>query len=212
MKPLSFVVLSYFLGAIPTSFWVGKAIYGVDLREKGSGNLGATNALRVLGWKAALPVVLVDVGKGFAPAWLFPRLEPAPWSWALAYGAAAILGHVFSVWVRFRGGKGVATSAGVFLGLAPWAVLAGFVVWTVTVSVTRIVSLGSVLAALTIPVAVWFLPHDGGRPLLLFTVALAVFVIWAHRANLRRLARGEELRLGQGPRRPVVPPLDAGDP
>jgi glycerol-3-phosphate acyltransferase PlsY len=211
LNQLFFVVLSYLLGAMPTSFWMGKAIYGVDLRHKGSGNLGATNALRVIGWKAALPVVLVDVAKGFAPAWLFPRLETAPWSWALAYGAAAILGHVFSVWVRFRGGKGVATSAGVFLGLAPWAVLAGFAVWTVTVTVTRIVSLGSVLAALTIPVAVWLLPHEDGWSLLAFTVALAAFVTWAHRANLGRLLRGEEHRFGKGPGRHIVPPVEVGD-
>ena len=211
MNPLLFVVLSYLLGAVPTSFWVGMAIYGVDLRHKGSGNLGATNALRVLGWKAALPVVLVDVAKGFVPVWLFPQLDSAPWSWALAYGAAAILGHVFSVWVRFKGGKGVATSSGVFLGLAPWAVLAGFAVWTITVTLTRIVSLGSVLAALTIPVAVWLLPHDGGQSLLAFTGALAVLVIWAHRTNLGRLLRGEEHRFGKGPDRHVVPPFEAGD-
>ena len=141
LNPLLLVVFAYLLGALPTSFWVGRAIYGVDLRHEGSGNLGASNALRVLGWKAALPVVFADVAKGFVPAWYFPRLEPAPWSWALAYGAAAILGHVFSVWVRFKGGKGVATSAGVFLGLAPWAVLVGFAVWAVTVAGTRIVSL-----------------------------------------------------------------------
>mgnify|MGYP006113675463 CR=1 FL=1 len=211
MNPLFFVVISYLLGSLPTSFWVGRVIYGVDLRHKGSGNLGATNALRMLGWKAALPVVLVDVTKGFVPAWLFPQLEPAPWSWALAYGAAAIVGHGFSVWVRFKGGKGVATSAGVFLGLVPWAVLAGFAVWTITVTATRIVSLGSVLAALTIPVAVWFLPHEGGRSLLIFTVALAVFVTWMHRTNLSRLLRGEEHRFGKGPGRHVVPPVEAGD-
>ena len=212
MSPVLLVFASYLLGAVPTSFWVGKVVYGVDLRREGSGNLGATNAFRVFGWKAALPVVVVDVGKGFIPAWLFPRLEPAPWSWALAYGAAAILGHVLSVWVRFKGGKGVATSAGVFLGLAPWAVLAGFTVWTVTVAATRIVSLGSVSAALAIPVAVWLLPpHEGGRPLLLFTVALAAFVTWAHRANLRRLIKGEEHRFGRGPDRHLVPPVDAGD-
>ena len=211
MNPLLLVVFAYLLGAVPTSFWVGRAIYGVDLRHEGSGNLGASNALRVLGWKAALPVVLADVAKGFVPAWYFPRLESAPWSWALAYGAAAILGHVFSVWVRFKGGKGVATSAGVFLGLAPWAVLVGFAVWAVTVAGTRIVSLGSLLAAVTIPVAVWLLPHEGGRSLLTFTVALALFVIWAHRANLGRILRGEEHRLGGGPGSHVVPPVEAGD-
>lgn len=206
--PLGLVLLAYLMGSIPTSYWVGKAVYGIDLRTKGSGNLGATNAFRIMGWKAALPVIVVDVAKGFVPAWLFPRLHPDGAAWALAYGAAAILGHVFSVWVKFKGGKGVATSAGVFLGLAPWAVLAGFVVWATAVFTTRIVSLGSVLAALTIPVAVWLLPNTGGAPLLWFTVGMAVFVTWAHRANIARLLRGEEHRFGRGPGRHVVPPTE----
>ena len=206
------LVLSYLLGSIPTSYWVGRAVYGVDLRTQGSGNLGATNTFRVLGWKAALPVFIVDVTKGFIQAFWFPQLESAPWPWAIAYGAAAILGHVFSIWVKFRGGKGIATSAGVFLGVAPWAVLCGFAVWAATVATTRIVSLASMLAALTIPVAVWFLPPpEGGTILQWFTIALAAFVIWAHRDNVRRLLRGEEHRFGRGPGRHVVPPVEASD-
>ena len=208
MNPLLLLVVAYLLGAIPTSFWVARAVYGIDLRHEGSGNLGATNTFRVLGWKAALPVMLVDVAKGWLPAWLFPALDGARWEWALAYGAAAILGHVFSVWVRFRGGKGVATSAGVFLALAPWAVLAGFAVWLAVVLTTRIVSLGSILAALTVPVAVLLTPHQGGDALLAFTVALALFVLWAHRANVVRLLRGQEHRFGRRPGHHVVPPLD----
>ena len=212
MNPFLLVGLSYLMGSVPTSFWVGRGLYGKDLRQEGSGNLGATNAFRVLGWKAALPVFLVDVAKGFVPAWWFPQIDDAALGWALAYGAAAILGHVFSVWVRFKGGKGIATSAGVFLGLAPWAVLAGFVVWLTTVALTRIVSLASMLAALTIPVAVLLLPHPGGMALQWFTIALAVFVIWAHRANVGRLMRGEEHRFGRGPGRHVVPPVEVREP
>ena len=198
MNPFLLVVLSYLLGAVPTSHWVGKGVYGVDLRTVGSGNLGATNAFRALGWKAALPVVLVDVGKGFVPAWGFPRLDTpgVGGNWALVYGAVAILGHVFSVWVRFRGGKGVATSAGVFLGVAPWAVLLAFVVWLVVVMATRIVSLASVVAAIAVPVGVVFTPHEGGDAVLVFTVLLAAFVIWAHRDNIGRLIQGEEKRIG----------------
>jgi acyl phosphate:glycerol-3-phosphate acyltransferase len=209
------LMASYGLGATPTSYWVGKGLFGVDLRERGSGNLGATNVYRVLGWKAALPVVAVDVFKGWLPVAWFPallagaaatgagdapgaRLLVDPWAWAPAFGAFAIVGHVFSFWVGFRGGKGVATSAGVFLGLAPMAVLVGFVVWLVTVAATRYVSLGSVLAAAVLPVAVFLLPHRGGNVVLAFTVALAAFVIWAHRANLGRLRRGEENRIGRG--------------
>lgn len=209
--PLLLVGAAYLVGATPTSYWVGKGFHGVDLRTQGSGNLGATNVFRVLGWRWALPVMLVDVFKGWAPAALFPFLLGAqrvaevggagadPWLWAPAFGAAAIVGHVFSFWVGFRGGKGVATSAGVFLALAPWALLVAFLAWVLAVGVTRIVSVGSVLAAVVLPPAVFLLPHHGGAVVPLFTVALALFVIWAHRANLGRLRRGEERRLGRSP-------------
>jgi acyl phosphate:glycerol-3-phosphate acyltransferase len=193
------LMASYVVGATPTSYWVGKGVFGVDLRTRGSGNLGATNVYRVLGWKAALPVMVVDVAKGWLPAALFPLLlaHPDPWVWAPAFGALAIVGHVFSFWVGFRGGKGVATSAGVFLALAPWAVLVGFLAWLLVVLLTRYVSLGSVVAALVLPPAVLLLPHRGGLVVELFTFALAAFVIWAHRANLGRLRRGEESKIGQ---------------
>ncbi len=209
------LLASYVVGATPTSYWVGKGVFGVDLRERGSGNLGATNVHRVLGWKAAVPVMAVDIFKGWLPVAWFPvllagvassgtpgapgaGLTADPWAWAPAFGALAIVGHVYSFWVGFRGGKGVATSAGVFLALAPLAVLAGFAVWLVTVVITRYVSLGSVLAAVTLPVAVVLLPHRGGSLVVGFTVALAAFVIWAHRSNLGRLRRGEESRIGRG--------------
>lgn len=187
---------SYLIGSFPTSLLAGKAIRGIDLRQHGSGNLGATNAFRVLGWKAALPIFLVDIFKGFAPAFFFPRWDgaPAP-EWALAYGAAAILGHVYSVYVRFKGGKGVATSAGVFLALAPWAVLAGLVVWGALVYLTRIVSVASIAAAVVLPVAV--LVSAGEGPVFWLSVALAVFVIFAHRKNIQRLLHGEEHRFGR---------------
>lgn len=191
--------LSYVLGATPTSYWVGRGVYGVDLRERGSGNLGATNTFRVLGWKAAVPVILVDVAKGFVPVWWFPRLSGAPFGWTLAFGALAVLGHMFSFWVGLRGGKGVATSAGVFLGMAPWAVLGGFLVWLVVVLTTRYVSAGSMAAAATLPLFVWLTPHRGGGGLVVFTVALAAFIVVAHRSNIRRLLRGTESRVGHEP-------------
>lgn len=197
MNPFLLLILAYLIGATPTGLWVGRKFYGVDLRTVGSGNLGATNTFRVLGWKAAVPVIFVDLLKGWLPTWLFPSLDTATlFGWTLAYGAAAILGHVYSVWVRFRGGKGVATSAGVFLALAPWAALAATLVWVVTVTLTRIVSLGSVLAAVVLPLLVIFTPHQGGNALAWFSLALSLFVITAHRTNLARLARGEEHRFG----------------
>ena len=191
------LALSYLLGATPTSYWVGRGIHGVDLREHGSGNLGATNTFRVLGWKSALPVMIVDVAKGFVPVWFLPAFVGGSFGWTLAFGAAAVVGHMFSVWVGFRGGKGVATSAGVFLALAPWAVLCGLGVWLAVVSISRIVSLASIAAAAALPVLVWLLPHRGGTGIVAFTAAVGLGVIWAHRSNVRRLLRGEESRFGK---------------
>ena len=191
------LVLAYVSGSVPTSFLIGKVFHGIDLREHGSGNLGATNAFRVLGMKSALPVVLVDMAKGFLPVWLFTDLAGVGFGWTLAFGAAAIVGHMFSVWVGFRGGKGIATSAGVFLGLAPWAVLGGLLVWSAVTFSTGYVSVGSIVTAAALPLLVALTPHQGGAALLWFSAGLAAFVIWAHRGNIRRLARGEEHRFGR---------------
>jgi acyl phosphate:glycerol-3-phosphate acyltransferase len=222
--PLFLTLAAYLLGSIPTSYWVGRGIYGVDLRKEGSGNLGATNTYRILGGKAAFPVLVVDILKGWIPVALFPLVlaggdgmagtatGPAGEGWSLLFGGAAIVGHVFSFWVGFRGGKGVATSTGVFLGLAPFALLVALGVWLLAVGITRFVSLGSILAALVLPVAVGLTPHRGGPGALAFSVALAVFVIFAHRDNIRRLLQGSEGRIGAsgaGERVPRVPP-DAG--
>ena len=194
MSPFVLLALAYGAGATPTSFWLAKAVYGVDLRTKGSQNLGGTNTFRVLGWKAALPVMLVDIGKGWLPVWYFPQIQPgaSPSTWALAYGGAAILGHVFSFWVGFKGGKGIATSAGVLLGLAPLAVVICLGVWIVVVSLTRIVSVASLSAALTLPGVVYLLPEREGSAMVWFAGALSAFVLWSHRSNIRRLLRGEE--------------------
>ena len=194
MSPYVLLALAYAVGATPTSFWLGKAWYGVDLRTRGSGNLGSSNTFRVFGWRAALPVILVDVGKGWLPVWYFPQIQPetSGSTWVLAYGGAAVVGHVFSVWVRFKGGKGIATSAGALLGLAPVAVGVALGVWLVILSSTRIVSLASLTTALTLPGIVYFLPGREDTAVLGFTSALAVFVIWSHRSNIGRLLRGEE--------------------
>jgi glycerol-3-phosphate acyltransferase PlsY len=188
----AFLGLSYMLGAIPTSYWVGRAFHSLDLREHGSGNLGATNALRVLGWRSAVPVVLVDISKGYVPVRVFAELAGVAFPWTLAFGTAAILGHMFSLFVGFKGGKGMATSAGVFLGLAPIAVLGGLIVWLGLTLPTGYVSLGSIGAAFVLPGLIALTPHEGGSTLVWFSSLLAVFVIWKHRTNIGRLARGEE--------------------
>ena len=194
---LLFLLLAYVLGATPTSYWAGRWFYGTDLREAGSGNLGATNTYRVLGWKAAIPVLVVDVLKGWLPAWWFPQLHGgADPTWAIGYGAAAVLGHVFSFWVGFRGGKGVATSAGVLTALAPGAMAVGVVVWFVALGLTRIVSVGSMAAAVAAPL--WATLDSVANPAVtVFLWLLGTFILWAHRSNIRRLVRGEEPRVGR---------------
>jgi len=198
------LVASYLLGSIPTSYLVGRIFKGVDLREHGSRNLGATNLYRLLGWKYAIPVGLFDAAKGAVPVWLFgPRVPGLPLL-PLFCGLAAVVGHVFSVFVGFKGGKGVATASGVVLALAPWALLVVLVVWAATVWLTGYVSLGSVLSAALFPPAAYFLEGSRG-PVLAVEIALAVFIIWKHRANLRRLAAGTENRFGRRATRMSAP-------
>lgn len=189
-------VAAYLLGAIPTSFLVGKALKGIDLRQVGSKNLGATNLYRVMGLKVAIPVALFDIAKGFIPVVVFaPQISESPLL-ALALGATAILGHVFSVFVGFRGGKGVATAAGVMLGLVPAAIGVCLVAWIVIVWITRYVSLGSIVGALVLPPAAWLL-HPSKRPLLPFVIVVALTIVWLHRANIGRLRAGTESRVGR---------------
>lgn len=196
------VLASWLTGGIPTSYIVARAVRGIDLRQHGSGNLGATNAYRLLGWKAATPIFLIDIAKGFVPTFVFPTIDDAvaP-AWALAYGTAAILGHVFSPFVGFRGGKGVATGAGAFLALAPLAVAVGLVVWIGIVLLTGYVSLASMLAACTIPLVVLLVQGTGD--VFWLSVAVASFVVFAHRSNIGRLRRGEEHRFGSRTRTPA---------
>ena len=189
------VVAAYLIGAFPTSYLIGRW-YGVDLRTEGSGNLGGTNVYRVLGILPALTVLAIDLLKGFAPVWFFPVWDGRADAWDLAYGFAAIIGHVWPVYTRFRGGKGVATAAGTLLAVAPVAVTIAMFVWIGTLLLTRIASLASLLAATLIP-----LLANGAsapRPVVLYALLLALLVWWTHRSNLARLARREELRIRFG--------------
>lgn len=196
------VLASYLMGSFPTSYLVGR-LHGIDLREHGSGNLGGTNAYRVMGLAAGLPVVIVDVAKGLAPAYFFPAWDGSPsGQLALLYGLAAIAGHVWSVFVGFRGGKGVATGAGVLVALAPTSALVGLLVWVGLVTLTRYVSVASIAAASIVPVSAWL--TDEAVSTVVFCAAVALFVWWTHRDNLRRLVRGQENRFrstgnGAGP-------------
>jgi acyl phosphate:glycerol-3-phosphate acyltransferase len=187
---------AYLLGAVPTSYLVMRMARGVDLRTVGSGNLGATNLYRQLGWRFAIPVGLFDMAKGALPVIVGLRLSGGGMAVALALGAAAVVGHVYSLFVGFKGGKGVATGAGVVLGLAPWAFVVSLGVWGVVVWLSGYVSLASVIAALLFPGVTWLL-HPEQRPLLWMHVALAALIVVLHRTNLRRLAAGTENRFGR---------------
>jgi len=194
------VVAAYVAGSLPTAYLAGRA-KGVDLRRHGSGNLGATNAWRVLGWKIGLPVYLVDTLKGALPVLLLPRPNAQPELAAIAFGVAAIVGHVRPVFLGFqRGGKGVATAGGVFAALAPKAMLVAFAVFALVFLSTGYVSLGSLSAALALPISL--LVIDGPRvgPVLVIAGVVAAFVFWTHRANIGRLRRGEESRFRFGRR------------
>ncbi len=193
VNPWVALALSYLMGSMPFAYLAGKA-KGIDLRTVGSGNLGATNVLRTLGWKWAAPVFLADALKGAIPAGLFPwfiNTQHAD-SWAVAYGVAAIAGHAKPIFLLFRGGgKGVATSAGVFVALTPKATLAGLLVFGLALKLTGYVSLGSLLGALTLPIGV-ALTQGVGSLFFWPSVVIAAFVFWTHRANIGRLRRGEE--------------------
>jgi glycerol-3-phosphate acyltransferase PlsY len=202
---LPWLVVSYLLGAIPTSYLAGKWVRGIDLREHGSRNLGATNLYRLLGWKFAIPVGLFDVAKGAVPVLLFgPRVPGVPY-FPIWCGIAAVLGHVFSVFVGFKGGKGVATAAGMVIALAPLAFPVILVAWALIVWLTGYVSLGSIIAAALFPLADYVL-HPARRSwvTLVFDVGIAVFIIWKHRANIQRLLQGTENRFGR--KRPSTAP------
>ncbi len=193
------VIPSYLVGAIPASFIAGKMVRGIDLREHGSGNLGAANTFRVLGRRAAVPVLLFDIGKGFVAVWYLSALGGESILFSLLAAVAVVLGHNYSVFVRFSGGKGVGTTAGAFLALAPYAVLFCVFVWAITLLVTRIVSLASMVAALLLPVAVYlsnrFLGADAHGSILFLSIAVAALVIYKHRPNIRRLREGSEKRI-----------------
>ena len=186
---------SYLLGATPTSYIAGKLGRGIDLREHGSKNLGATNVYRILGWKYAIPVALFDMAKGAIPVLLFARWAGAadhPWL-RIVLGIAAVLGHMFSPYVTFKGGKGVATAAGMFLALAPVAVLLAIPVWGICLWLTGYVSLSSIIAVMTLPLwVVLFQPNS--PPVLWASVALVALIIVAHRRNIGRLLAGTENR------------------
>jgi glycerol-3-phosphate acyltransferase PlsY len=199
MEPVLALALAYLSGSLPFAAIAGK-LRGVDLRKQGSGNLGATNVFRVLGWKIGLLVFLADALKGALPVLLLPpRIVSSrdPVVWAIACGIAAIVGHVRPIFLRLRkGGKGVATAAGVFFALAPIPMAVAFAVFVGVVFATGYVSLGSMISAIVLP-GLLLITLGVRSPLFLVSTVIALFVFWTHRSNITRLRRGEEHRFGK---------------
>jgi glycerol-3-phosphate acyltransferase PlsY len=196
MRPLAGLVIAYLAGSIPFAYLAARLFKGIDLREHGSGNLGATNVFRVMGWKIASLVMILDMTKGALPVLLLPPgFAPTHTElWAIAFGVAAIVGHVRSIFLLWRGGgKGVATAGGVFLALAPVASLISIAVFAIVVYLSGYVSLASLCSAVALTLAVVIM-KGLSSPIAIACVAITVFVFWTHRANIGRLKRGEENR------------------
>ena len=194
MAPIVGILIAYLAGSIPSAYVAGK-LRGVDLRKHGSGNLGATNVVRVLGPKIGAAVFIADLLKGFLPVYFLPMYTETlrPELWALVYGAAAILGHVKPIFLLGKGGgKGVATASGVFLALAFIPMLIAEVVWITVFYFTRYVSLASLAGAAVLPIAILVLSREPQSPVFIASVIIALFVFWTHRANIGRLRRGQE--------------------
>ncbi|WP_339004427.1 glycerol-3-phosphate 1-O-acyltransferase PlsY [Fusobacterium animalis] len=183
------IILSYFFGAIPSGVWIGKIFKNIDVRDYGSKNSGATNSYRVLGAKLGIAVLIIDVLKGFIPLYIANKFNLA-YNDLVILGLVAILAHTFSCFISFKGGKGVATSLGVFLFLAPVITLILLVIFILVVYFTKYISLGSITAAFLLPIFTFFTHRD--TYLFTLSVVIAIFVIYRHKTNISRLLSGTE--------------------
>ncbi|NLM53249.1 MAG: glycerol-3-phosphate 1-O-acyltransferase PlsY [Firmicutes bacterium] len=193
MSSFLIVAAAYLLGSIPFGYLAGKLLKGIDIRQYGSGNIGTTNIHRILGLKPAIIVLILDVAKGLLPV-LLARYFTDSTTLHLVTGFAAIVGHNWPLFLKFRGGKGIATSIGVFIGLAPLVLLIGCIVGGLVIAVTRYVSLGSIIGALSAPIAMIIL--DMPPVYIFFGIIICIMVIWRHRENIVRLLNGTENKLG----------------
>ena len=197
-----FILLAYLTGAFPSAVWVGKTFYKIDVREYGSGNAGATNTFRVLGKGAGIPVLFMDIFKGWLAVnyalLISNSSELSPelfFENQLAFGIAAVIGHLFPVYTGFRGGKGIATMMGLLIGLNPLAALFSFLVFVVVLLVSKYVSLGSIVASMAFPVFVMFVLNSDNSSLNLFAIFVPILSLITHQKNIERLIRGEEAKV-----------------
>jgi glycerol-3-phosphate acyltransferase PlsY len=191
---LFIVAMAYLLGSIPTALLLVRVVTGGDVRTTGSGNVGGTNAARAAGLKVGVAVTLVDMAKGAVPVVVMQWYNPAS-RWMAMAMLAAVAGHIFPVWLKFRGGKGVATGFGAFLVLAPGTAFLAFGVWFVVVALTRYVALGSMLASAVFPVLLFFTAKPL-EPVIWGVVAIAVLIVFRHQSNMRNILDGTEPKIG----------------
>ena len=199
------VLLAYLTGAFPSAVWVGRTFFNTDVREYGSGNAGATNTFRVLGKGAGIPVLLMDIFKGWIAVnyvWLISDVsslsEELFFENQLAFGIAAVIGHLFPIYIGFRGGKGIATMLGLLIGLEPYAALFSITVFIVTLFISRYVSLCSMIASLAFPFFVMFFLQSTNDPLNLFAIFVPILSLITHQKNIERLIKGEETKVKFG--------------
>jgi glycerol-3-phosphate acyltransferase PlsY len=197
---ISLILLAYFIGSVPTAVWVGKTFYGIDVREFGSGNAGATNTFRVLGKKAGIPVLIFDIMKGSVAVALayFSSFESGSSefiNFQLGLGVAVLIGHIFPVFAGFRGGKGVATLLGIVICILPLACCISLVVFLFSLFISRYVSLSSMLAGLVFPFVLHFAMHNTNQVLTIFSITVAVLLIVTHRKNIKRLLKNQESKV-----------------
>ena len=202
MLLLTIILLGYLIGSIPTAVWVGKSFRGIDIREHGSKNAGATNTFRVLGKRFGWLVLIVDVSKGILAAclphffsYMLEGYKDEFLILQLCGSFSAVFGHVFPIFAQFRGGKGVATSLGIVIGINPYAALVCLAIFLIVFLSSRYVSLGAIISALCFPFVSYFMIQEDARIMIVFTVVLGVMVILAHRKNIDRLWKGEENKM-----------------
>jgi glycerol-3-phosphate acyltransferase PlsY len=203
-ETLLFVLLAYLTGAFPSAVWIGKTFYKIDVREFGSGNAGATNTFRVLGKKAGIPVLIMDIFKG----WLsvnyisfltnIPESAEAVFEIKLAFGIAAVIGHLFPIYTGFRGGKGIATLLGLLIGLHAVAALYSILVFVIVFITSKYVSLGSIIASIAFPILVILILGSTNVSLNLFAFFVPILSLITHQKNIERLLRGEETKVKFG--------------
>lgn len=198
---LTALLLAYLIGSVPSAVWVGKSLYGIDVREYGSGNAGATNTFRVLGKRAGIPVLMMDITKGYMAlqlVLLFGNYLPGTQQYVnfkLALGVAALLGHIYPVFAGFRGGKGVATLLGILLGVQPVAALICAAIFLTMLLVTNYVSLGSMVAALAYPFIIMLVLKETIPSVNIFAMSVSILVLITHQKNIERLLRGTESKV-----------------